>query len=32
MPIISSLSNAAAASGLPQERDGSSAVGHGRSG
>jgi len=32
MPIIRSLSTAAAASGLPQERGGSSAVGCGRSG
>jgi len=33
MPIIRSLSTAAAAaSGLPQERSGSSAVGRGRSG
>jgi len=32
MPIIRSLSTAAAASGLPQERGGSSAVGHGRAG
>jgi hypothetical protein len=30
MPIIRSLSTAAAASGLPQERGGSSAVGRGR--
>ena len=32
MPIIGSLSTAAAASDLPQERGGSSAVGRGRSG
>jgi len=32
MPIIRSLSNAVAASGLPLERGGSSVVGHGRSG
>jgi len=32
MPIIRSLSTAAAASGLPLERGGSSAVGRGRSG
>jgi len=32
MPIIRSLSTAVAASGLPLERDGSSAVGRGRSG
>jgi hypothetical protein len=32
MPIIRSLSTAAAASGLPYERGGSSAVGRGRSG
>jgi len=31
MPIISSLSTAVAASGLPLERGGSSAVGRGRS-
>jgi len=30
MPIIRSLSTAAAVSGLPLERGGSSAVGHGR--
>ena len=30
MPIIRSLSTAVAASGLPLERGGSSAVGHGR--
>jgi hypothetical protein len=32
MPIIRSLSTAAAASGLPKKRGGSSAVGRGRSG
>jgi hypothetical protein len=32
MPIIRSLSTAAAASGLPYERGGSSAVGRGQSG
>jgi len=32
MPIIRSLSNAVAASGLPLERGGSSAVGHDRAG
>ena len=32
MPIISSLSTAVAASGLPLERGGSSVVGRGRSG
>jgi hypothetical protein len=32
MPIIRSLSNAVAASGLPLERDGSRAVGCGQSG
>jgi hypothetical protein len=32
MPIIWSLSTAAAASGLPEECGGSSAVGHGQSG
>ena len=32
MPIIRSLTTAAAASGLPQERGGSSAVGRGRAG
>jgi len=32
MPIIRSLSNAVAASGLPLERGGSSVVGRGRSG
>ena len=32
MPIIRSLSTAAAASGLPLERGGSSAVGRGRAG
>jgi hypothetical protein len=32
MPIIRSLSTAVAASGLPLERGGSSAVGHGRAG
>ena len=32
MPTISSLSTAAAASGLPLERGGSSAVGRGRAG
>ena len=32
MPIIRSLSTAAAASGLPKERGGSSAVGRGRAG
>jgi len=32
MPIIRSLSTAVAASGLPLERGGSSAIGHGRSG
>ena len=32
MPIIRSLSTAASASGLPLERDGSSAVGRGRAG
>ena len=32
MPIIRSLSTAAAASGLPWERGGSSAVGRGRAG
>jgi hypothetical protein len=31
MPIIRSLSNAVAASGLPLERGGSTVVGHGRS-
>jgi len=32
MPVVRSLSTAVAASGLPLERGGSSAVGHGRSG
>ena len=32
LPIIRSLSTTAAASGLPEERGGSSAVGRGRSG
>jgi hypothetical protein len=32
MPIIRNLSTAVAASGLPLERGGNSAVGHGRSG
>jgi len=32
LPVISNLPTAVAASGLPLERGGSSAVGHGRSG